>query len=302
MRLATKLTSSGMMRGSATPYDAAGRMSEILRDAAKRAASMTQLRYDGRRSLSRSTLTPFLGMRGRDWVRRATYSSEGVLHHRAIERHPALESPRGERSTQRDDYVLYFSGRPAGMLRLFAAALFLSSGCSVDLDERLVPCPGSPLVQTVHSLGSMIVLEPAPDHEWGELLRQPFREYGRTPITMAELEWRDGAPVRTWGDARLPFAEFAPSSGGLLRFGLVASRSGSLVHLRWSLVWLSESTNLALILERSALGCVSQFLRPDVNVVISDPKSGFPKASIRMDDREVRDVYWILKAQATPET
>ncbi len=99
-------------------YNAAGRLSEILRDKANRAPSMTKLRYDGRRSLSRSTLTPFLGMRGRDWVTRVTYSSEGVLHHRAIERHPTLESPRGERSTQRDDYVLYFSGRPAGMLRL----------------------------------------------------------------------------------------------------------------------------------------------------------------------------------------
>ncbi|MCP4898588.1 MAG: hypothetical protein GY906_16570, partial [bacterium] len=96
--------------------DAAGRMSEILRDAANRAPSMTQLRYDGRSYLSRSTLKSFLGMGVRDWVTRATYSSEGVLHHRAIERHPTPASPRGEGSVEGDDYVFYFAGRPVGQV------------------------------------------------------------------------------------------------------------------------------------------------------------------------------------------
>ncbi len=106
-------------------FNSAGRLSEMLRDGANKAPSRTQLNYDGRSYLRRSMLTPFLGAQVQDWVTRATYSSEGLLYHRSIERHPTPASPRDAPITEEDDYLFYFAGRPVAQLTSAGALVYL---------------------------------------------------------------------------------------------------------------------------------------------------------------------------------
>ena len=45
-------------------------------------------------------------------------------------------------------------------------------------------------MESVHSWGSMMAVRPAAGHEWQDLVREPFPEYVRPPITMQELAER----------------------------------------------------------------------------------------------------------------
>ncbi len=188
--------------------------------------------------------------------------------------------------------------RPGWLRALAAAALVLTSGCTVDLDERLVPCPGNELVESAHSWGSMIALRPTAGHDWRDLVREPFRQYGSPPITMQELEQRYGAPLRTWEDEGRPFAEFTLEDG-VLRFGLEQDKSGSDVHRAWRLRWQSQSVELSQILQEPAVACASELLRPGVAIVILGPDSNIPRVSIHFDDDEIRDVLWPIPTPMT---
>jgi len=123
------------------------------------------------------------------------------------------------------------------------------------------------------------------------LVREPFREYGRPPIEMEELERRYGPPVRAWEEEGRPFAEYTTSLG-LLRFGLEEDRSGSSVHRLWRLRWLSQSTNLSHILEESVATCVSELLRPDVTVAVLDRETNYPRIFIEFTGLQIREVIW----------
>ncbi len=163
--------------------------------------------------------------------------------------------------------------------------------CSVDLDERLVPCPDNALVESVHSWASSRVLRPAAGHDWQDLLREPFREYGRPPVTMEELELRWGAPVRTWEEEGRPFAEYKPPVG-ILRFGLEMESSGSDSYTIWRLRWRSDTARLSQILEEPVIACIKELLQPSVEIDILCRDEGLPRVAIRLDDNGVEEMRW----------
>jgi hypothetical protein len=75
---------------------------------------------------------------------------------------------------------------------------------------------------------------------------EPFREYGRGPITMEQLGYRYGSPVRVWEEEGRPFAEYALPDG-VLQFGLEQTKSGSSVHQEWKLRWRSASADFPFL-------------------------------------------------------
>ncbi|MGB6641971.1 MAG: RHS repeat-associated core domain-containing protein [Thermoanaerobaculia bacterium] len=95
-------------------YDSASRLSQILTDSPESAGAMTQFRYDGRSFLATATLTPFPG-RPEQLTSSATYSSEGLLHHKATDEPRGPRSPRNAPDRVTDSFVLTFAGRPVGI-------------------------------------------------------------------------------------------------------------------------------------------------------------------------------------------
>lgn len=101
-------------------YNAENRLSQIRKDSFDRTPALMEFRYDGRGFLSQSTLTPSLGHAGQNWVTRATYSSDGVLHQRSTERHATPEMPRDTPTSKGEDYTFYFAGRPIAQLSVLS--------------------------------------------------------------------------------------------------------------------------------------------------------------------------------------
>ena len=95
-------------------YDAASRLSQILTDSPESAGAISQFRYDGRSFLGTATLTPFPG-RPEQLTTTATYSSGGLLHHRATEEPRGPASPRNAPDRLTQSFVLPFAGRPVGI-------------------------------------------------------------------------------------------------------------------------------------------------------------------------------------------
>ena len=96
-------------------YDALGRMSQIKTDSDETAGALVTLAYDGRSFLREATRSPFPGQPA-TVTTNPTYSSDGRLMHKATSEVLGPENPRGEGSATADAYVLYFAGRPAGIL------------------------------------------------------------------------------------------------------------------------------------------------------------------------------------------
>ncbi len=184
-------------------YNSAKRLSEIVRDSANKTPSKTQLGYDGRSFLSESTLTPFLGGQARDWVTSATYSSEGVLHHRSIERHATPMSPRGTPTTEGEDYVFYFAGRPVAQLATRTAT---STGSAADTAYKLM------FLTTDHLGTSILATNGLANTEWSGGF-DPFGE-DYTNSQLAEIflrlpgQWSD----ETWT---------ANNSGAVISYSLM---------------------------------------------------------------------------------
>jgi hypothetical protein len=178
------------------------------------------------------------------------------------------------------------------LFALSLSAFLFAVGCSIDLNERLELCPGNALVESVHCLASERMLRPAIGHEWRDMVREPFQEYGRPPITMQDLERRYGAPAQSWEDKGRPFAEYA-LPGGILRFGLEEEKSGSYAYQAWRLRWRPHSMGLSQILEKSAVECLSKLLQPDTEVLLLGRENNIPRMSIRLDELEVREVIWL---------
>jgi YD repeat-containing protein len=105
-------------------YDDAKRLSQIARDAADEPPALTDLRYDGRGFLRRAELRRFPDRAaGPPSVETtATYSSEGLLHHRGHVERPDAASPRGTPVTADDVMVVYFAGRPVAHVGVGARA------------------------------------------------------------------------------------------------------------------------------------------------------------------------------------
>ena len=96
-------------------YDALGRMSQIKTDSDETAGALVTLAYDGRSFLREATRSPFPGQPA-TVTTSPTYSSDGLLRHKATSEVLGPDDPRGEGSATADAYVLYFAGRPAGIL------------------------------------------------------------------------------------------------------------------------------------------------------------------------------------------
>ncbi len=96
-------------------YDALGRMSQIKTDSDETAGALVTLAYDGRSFLRQAARSPFPGQPA-TVTTRPTYSSDGLLMHKETSEVLGPEDPRGEGSATSDAYVLYFAGRPVGIL------------------------------------------------------------------------------------------------------------------------------------------------------------------------------------------
>ncbi len=96
-------------------YDALGRMGQIKTDSDETAGALVTLAYDGRSFLREATRSPFPGQPA-TVTTNPTYSSDGLLMHKATSEVLGPDDPRGEGSATSDAYVLYFAGRPVGVL------------------------------------------------------------------------------------------------------------------------------------------------------------------------------------------
>ncbi len=96
-------------------YDALGRMSQIKTDSDETAGALVTLAYDGRSFLKEAARSPFPGQPA-TVTTNPTYSSDGLLMHKATSEVLGPDDPRGEGTATSDTYVLYFAGRPVGIL------------------------------------------------------------------------------------------------------------------------------------------------------------------------------------------
>ena len=170
--------------------------------------------------------------------------------------------------------------------------VYLSTGCTVDLNERIVPCPKGNIVESAHSWGGTIALRPAPSQDWPNVLREPIRQYGLPPINQLELERRHGVPARSWSVEGRPFITyFRP--GGRLQLGLEEERSGSAVARSWRLRFVPQKTSIAEVFEDHATSCIDPLMRPDVDVLVLSRASGVPKVSVKVRGGEPQEIVWL---------
>ncbi len=174
-------------------YDLDNRLTEIRRDH-RTAASRTDVDYDGRGFLSRSTSTTSPGLLAQGWATRATYSSDGVLYHRAIERLWTPESPREIPATSGNDYLFYFSGRPIAQLSLRTST---SIGGATSASQRLS------YLLTDHLGTPVLATDTDGDLEWAGHL-EPFGADGGNAQDAGIFlrfpgQWQD----ETWAEAGL---------------------------------------------------------------------------------------------------
>ena len=90
-------------------HDAEGRLTELRSESGGATQGRTALAYDGRGLLKRATFTPAGGAVEREAG--ATYSSDGVLHHRSHLQAGTASTPE----VLRDAYILYFDSRPVAL-------------------------------------------------------------------------------------------------------------------------------------------------------------------------------------------
>ncbi len=101
-------------------YDAARRLSRMTRDVVDEPPVFTDVRYDGRSYLDRATMRRFsaAGASEPRVETTATYSSDGLLHHRGSVEHPDPAAPRETPITAENVVILYFAGRPVAQVVL----------------------------------------------------------------------------------------------------------------------------------------------------------------------------------------
>jgi hypothetical protein len=186
---------------------------------------------------------------------------------------------------------LLMGAQAAGCRTLFLIALFCLS-CGGDLNERIVPCPDGTLVESVHTWGQTVTLRPASGHEWPEILRDPFRQYGSPPVTPRDLDRRYGSPARTWLVEGRPFFEYSLPAGRL-QLGLEEDKSGSDVYRSWRLRLRTDELEGSELLEGSSFSCASSMLTHSVDLVLLSRQSGLPKVSIHLRDNRFREVVWL---------
>jgi len=146
-------------------YSNQGRLSEIRTDEANRPPTLTTVLYDGRSFLDTSVLTPFLGITPTTWTTTATYSSEGTLHHRHIDRPKRADQLRTDPAVVGDDYVVYFAGRP---LAQFSVRTWTLPGEEPQESSRV-------LYLTADHLGTPVL---ATDESGGVVWRGGFEPFG----------------------------------------------------------------------------------------------------------------------------
>ncbi|MGB6991700.1 MAG: RHS repeat-associated core domain-containing protein, partial [Thermoanaerobaculia bacterium] len=138
-------------------YDAARRLSQILTDSPETAGAMSQFRYDGRSFLDTATLTPFPG-RPEQLTTSATYSSEGLLHHRSTEEPRGPASPRNAPDRLTQSFVLTFAGRPVGIYEKVDAT---------DLEGQISEATSLIYLTTDHLGTPVLATDPGRSKIWG---------------------------------------------------------------------------------------------------------------------------------------
>jgi RHS repeat-associated protein len=96
-------------------YDAERRLSQLLFDTPEHAPSRAQMRYDGRSFLEHAESFFPVDAVAPQFAVEATYSSEGVLHHRTSVSAPSAGKARREGTVTSASAILYFAGRPVGL-------------------------------------------------------------------------------------------------------------------------------------------------------------------------------------------
>lgn len=188
------------------------------------------------------------------------------------------------------------SARPAPYFelrgRLALLLMCLATGCATRLEERLVPCTQGGAAESAHSWGGIIAVRPASGHDWTDLLKEPFREYGAPPVNRPVLEQRYGVPTRTWAVKDRPFVEYLRPDGRL-QLGLEEERSGSDAFRTWRLRLSPPETEIPAVLENQAAACIEVLERPDVDVNILSRTSGIPKVSMTVQAGKIREIVWL---------
>ncbi len=98
-------------------YDSEQRLARLRTDSASGDQGLSSFVYDGRSFLREARSSTLLGTQA-EVVTTATYSSEGVLYHRATIERTGPADPREASERASDAYVMYFAGRPVGILDL----------------------------------------------------------------------------------------------------------------------------------------------------------------------------------------
>jgi RHS repeat-associated protein len=96
-------------------YDSDQRLSQLRGEAPNGREGLSQLTYDGRGYLASASLSFLPGATSPQEEAAATYSSQGLLYHRAHLFHRGPGTPRGVPEVRDDTYVFYFAGRPVAL-------------------------------------------------------------------------------------------------------------------------------------------------------------------------------------------
>jgi len=116
-------------------YNAEQRLAQLRIDSDTAAQGLSQLTYDGRSFLTKSTFSAFAGSTLPEWETVSTYGSEGDLLHRSLLHRRTPSSPRNQPQVQDDGYVLYFGDRPAA---IYTRRLSTPAAGSPTLTTKLV--------------------------------------------------------------------------------------------------------------------------------------------------------------------
>lgn len=177
--------------------------------------------------------------------------------------------------------------------------LLLPFGCTREpFEEELAECEDARHLSTAHLLGSRLVLEPRKGSTWMDLVPSEIPPLASVR-TIEGLRAERGAPDLAWEKKGRPFVLYELPEG-TLQLGLEASRSGSLDHRGWRLVWRGSPVELAESVSSEALDCIGDLARPNQQVVLLKP-DGYPAASFIVEDGLVVEWYWSRRYKSDEE-
>ena len=169
-----------------------------------------------------------------------------------------------------------------------AILLAIQLGC-YEWEEEQIVCEGTHHLSTAHLIGSRLTLRIREGSSWVDLVPSRIPELA-SAMTIEELKGHRGTPTRTWYVDDRPFVLYELPEG-TLRFGLEASRSGSLEHRAWTLRWREQPAKLSELLPEKALYCIRDLTRP-TQLVLLLAEDGSKAASIIVEDGLVVEWVW----------